>query len=112
MFGENTAEDRKKFQEDINQTHRLFKQFISRNRPQITIDQIATGEHWYATDAINLNLVDHLQTSDSYLFAASKKSTIFELSIAQKPSIIEKFTKSVQAKILSLYPNDLKTLGL
>ncbi len=102
LFGKNTKEDRDKFQEDVNQTHNLFKQFISKNRPQININKIATGEHWYATDAINLELVDHLQTSDSYLFAASKKSAVFELSIQHKPSIIEKFTKSVKSNLLSM----------
>ncbi|UMX50545.1 S49 family peptidase [Klebsiella pneumoniae] len=33
MLGENTEEGRRKFREDLNETHHLFKDFVHRMRP-------------------------------------------------------------------------------
>ena len=67
MFGENTPEGKAKFEEELQQTHALFKHFVERYRPSLNVEQVATGEHWYGEDARALNLVDKLQTSDEYL---------------------------------------------
>ncbi len=49
MFGENTEKGREKFTEDLEETHDLFKDFVSENRPQLDIARVATGEVWYGT---------------------------------------------------------------
>ncbi len=67
VFGENTEAGRKKFQSDLEKIHTVFRNYILSNRQMLNIDEIATGEHWLATDALQLGLVDHLQTSDDYL---------------------------------------------
>src|SRR5690606_7316845 len=87
LFGENTKKDREKMQEDIDNTHELFKNFIHENRTNIDIDKVATGEHWYGTDAISLKLIDTLQTSDDYLLAASRQADIYELCYKVKKSL-------------------------
>ena len=46
VFGEITDKGRKKFSEQIEDTHSLFKSFVKEYRPQVNIDQIATGEYW------------------------------------------------------------------
>lgn len=66
MFGENTDEGKAKFEEELQQTHNLFKHFVSKYRPQLNVDKVATGEHWYGQDALDLKLVDQLQTSDEF----------------------------------------------
>ena len=43
VFGENTDKGRQKFQEDLELTHVLFKDFVSRYRPQLDIDQVLGG---------------------------------------------------------------------
>jgi serine protease SohB len=66
-FSDVTSEAREKFLEDLGETHRLFKEFVNENRPQLDIDELATGEHWHATQAIEFGLVDKVQTSDDFL---------------------------------------------
>ncbi|HAG03611.1 MAG TPA: protease SohB, partial [Leclercia adecarboxylata] len=51
LLGENTEEGRQKFREDLNDTHQLFKSFVQQMRPTLDIDQVASGEHWYGTQA-------------------------------------------------------------
>ena len=45
MFGENTAEGKAKFEEELQQTHELFKHFVEKYRPQLNVEKVATGEH-------------------------------------------------------------------
>ena len=94
MLGKNTEEGRKKLQSEVNETHELFKQFVKDNRPKIAIEKVATGEHWYGTQALALGLVDKIQTSDDYLLKASHTQNIFELKMAQKRTLAEKLVKS------------------
>ena len=69
LFGENTEEGRQKFQEDIMAIHRHMVTFIQQHRPQLDMQQVATGEHWLAQEAKELGLVDQLATSDDYLLS-------------------------------------------
>lgn len=90
IFGENTEKGRKKFQEEIEDTQTLFKHFVTANRPILNIDQVATGEHWYGTRAIELKLVDTLMTSDDYLLSASKDADIYQVCYRVKKSLGDK----------------------
>lgn len=54
VFGENDAEDRAKYQEELEQTHELFKHFVNTYRPTLDVAKVATGEHWYGEDALKL----------------------------------------------------------
>ena len=67
MFGKNTDEDRAKLKEELEDVHSLFKGAVSRYRPDLDLDKIATGEHWYGTRALELGLADELKTSDELL---------------------------------------------
>jgi len=79
MFGENTDAARAKFQEELDQTHSLFKDFVAGNRPQVALARVATGEHWYGTQAMELQLIDEIRTSDDYLLERAKDADVFEL---------------------------------
>lgn len=104
VFGKNDEEDKQKFQEELEQTHVLFKDFINTYRPQLDLEKVATGEHWYGSDALALNLVDKLQTSDSYLLEKIKDQQVYALHSRQKPTLAEKlgFANSVQMGVESL----------
>ena len=56
VLGENTEKGREKFQEDLDVTHELFKNFVSQYRPQLHIDEVATGEVWLGVAALNRQL--------------------------------------------------------
>ena len=44
LFGENTDADRAKFQQEIEDAHALFKDFVARFRPALDLPRVATGE--------------------------------------------------------------------
>ena len=96
LFGENTEKGRLKFQEEIEEIHQLFKDFIQQNRPVIDIQQVATGEHWLASKAQELKLVDELITSDDYLLNASQQADVYEVRYIAKKSLPEKLGLAVQ----------------
>ncbi|GAL22015.1 possible protease sohB [Vibrio maritimus] len=54
MFGENTDKARDKFKQELEETHGLFKDFIRDHRPELDLDKVATGEHWFGTQAKDL----------------------------------------------------------
>jgi len=90
VFGENTEKGREKFQEDLEITHELFKNFVARYRPQLAIDEIATGEVWLGLAALGKLLVDELKTSDEYLAERAKEAELFQLHYVQKKSLQER----------------------
>ena len=98
VFGENNDEDRAKYQEELEQTHELFKHFVNRYRGMLDLDKVATGEHWYGEDAVHLNLVDRLQTSDSYLLERMENHDVYALHSRQKPTFAEKLGLSQAAE--------------
>ncbi len=93
MFGENTRDGRQKFQDDIDEIHFQFKDYVLKNRSQLDISKVSTGEHWLALDAIKLNLVDELQTSDSYLDGKLQTHRGYQISIKGKQSFADKLLK-------------------
>ncbi|UUY06961.1 protease SohB [Pseudomonas sp. J452] len=91
VFGENTDKGREKFQEDLETTHVLFKNFVARYRAQLVIDEIATGEVWLGIAALDKQLVDELKTSDEYLAERAREADLFHLHYAEKKSLPERF---------------------
>lgn len=90
VFGENTEKGREKFQEDLDVTHQLFKDFVSRYRPQLHIDDVATGEVWLGVAALNKLLVDEIKTSDEYLSERARDSNLYHLHYAERKSLQER----------------------
>ncbi len=90
MFGENDDEDRAKYTEELEQTHELFKHFVTTYRPELDLAKVANGDHWYGEDALKLNLVDELSTSDAYLLQQMEKYQAYALLSRQKPTFAEK----------------------
>lgn len=79
LFGENTDAAREKFRGELDQTHGLFKAFVAEYRPALELDKVATGEHWFGTQALALGLIDELRTSDDYLLQRVAEAEVFDL---------------------------------
>jgi serine protease SohB len=99
MFGENTEKGRAKFVEDLEDTHVLFKEFVSEHRPQINIEEIATGEIWFGRRAKDVNLIDEIKTSDEYLLSQIDTADIFQVEYIFKKSIQEKLGLAAQGAV-------------
>ena len=101
MFGENDDLGREKFKQELEETHQLFKHFVSDHRPQLDIDKIATGEHWYGSQALDLQLVDIIQTSDDYLLDNVDTKHIVQVQYQKSKKFTEKLGKSVASTVES-----------
>ncbi len=99
VFGENTDKDREKVREEIEDAHDLFKEFVAEHRSEIDIARISTGEHWYGKRALEMKLVDVLQTSDDYLLTAARDAELYEISYVRRKPLIERMFSSA-AKLL------------
>ena len=90
LFGENTDKAREKMREELEETHGLFKDYVKVQRPDLDIEKVATGEHWLATRALELGLVDRLQTSDDYLMAARRDAQLILLSYTERKKLLDR----------------------
>ncbi len=95
MLGENTDAAREKFREELEDTHKLFKQFVSEHRPQVAIDKVATGEHWFGTRALAIKLVDELKTSDDYLLERATTADLYAVRYRKKKPLAERLQLSL-----------------
>ncbi|OUS34789.1 protease SohB ['Osedax' symbiont bacterium Rs2_46_30_T18] len=104
MFGENTEKGKEKFIEEIQDTHLLFKEFVAQARPNIDIDQVATGEVWFGRRALEQNLVDELNTSDDFLMQICQSADVYQVRYEIKKSFGERLsdmTVKTSGKVVS-----------
>ncbi|MCX8955946.1 protease SohB [Erwinia psidii] len=94
FLGENTDQGREKFRENLNETHVLFKQFVQQMRPALDIDSVATGEHWFGTQALEKGLVDAVGTSDDLIIEQLSSREVIAVRYARRKRFIERFTHS------------------
>ncbi|MDA0681186.1 MAG: protease SohB [Proteobacteria bacterium] len=97
MFGKNTDEDRAKLKEELEDVHALFKDAVARYRPNLDLDRIATGEHWYGTRALEMGLADELKTSDELLAELAKDHDLYRLSYKIKLPLQKRLMASADA---------------
>lgn len=101
VLGKNTKAGRHKAQEEIDLLHELFKQFILDHRAHLDMDQVATGEHWYGKQALDLQLIDAIGTSEDYLLRASETCDLYAI----KSTVRQKWTD----KLFRVYTKLLNT---
>jgi serine protease SohB len=90
LFGKNTEEGRQKLQQELEDIHELFKSQIQANRPQVDIEHVATGEHWYGMRALELKLVDEIRTSDDFVLAACKEREVYHVAYKRRRTLPER----------------------
>ena len=95
VFGEITERGKKKFQEELEDTHQLFKDFVKAQRPALDLAKVATGEHWLARRGLDLGLVDQLRTSDEYLMSRAAEANLFRVAFERTPSLRERLGRTV-----------------
>lgn len=103
MLGKNTDKGREKVQDEIDEMHTLFKNHIAQYRPQVPMDQVATGEHWYGIQARDLRLIDELCTSDDFLLQKSKDSQVFVVAYHLKKNWSQKLSHTLYSGFTGLW---------
>lgn len=102
MLGKNTPKGRAKFQAELELIHKNFRDYVLTNRAELDLDEVATGEHWLAMDAVGLRLIDSIQTSDEFIINKIASHTVYQIEVYYKPSLLEKILKPT-AKLLHPY---------
>ena len=62
-----TKEDLEKAREDAEAILDLFKGYVKANRPALDLEDLATGEVWFGTDAVEKGLCDEIITKDDLI---------------------------------------------
>lgn len=94
VFGEITEKGKDKVQEDVENIHAIFKNWVKDHRPSIEIDKISTGETWVGSQAKERYMVDEIKTSDECIVEACLDADVFEIEF--------EFRKSIQDKLGSV----------
>ncbi|MBU2875144.1 protease SohB [Marinobacter salexigens] len=112
IFGENTDKGRQKFLDDLEDTHDLFKDYVSERRPELDIAAVATGDIWFGKRALEVKLIDEIKTSDEYLIEACERADVVSVSFERKRTLPEKLGLATSAalehtvwKVLSAFRN-------
>lgn len=100
MLGENTEEGRRKFLEDLADTHALFKQHVRQRRPMLDIEKVADGDIWYGQQAVDLGLIDEIKTSEGYLSQRAQEGiSIFEISLTAPRSLVSRLAHGAESAV-------------
>lgn len=100
LFGKNTEEGRQKLQQEIEEVHGLFKQQIAAHRPQVDLERVATGEHWYGVRARELALIDEIRTSDDLLREAARDRDLYLVRFKRRKRFAERLVGGVESRLL------------
>ncbi len=102
VFGEITETGLRKFQSQIEETHDLFKDFVSKNRPKMDIEKVATGEYWYGTQALGLGLIDQIRTSDDYIVSHYQNADVFTVRHHGRRRLADRVSESLTKAFYNL----------
>lgn len=99
MFGKNTDEDRARLKAQLEDVHQLFKDVVAQYRPRLDLQKVATGEHWYGRQALDLGLADELVTSDELLAARSAERDLYHVSFKIKQPLQKRLLSGVDGAL-------------
>lgn len=99
VFGENTEEGRQKFLADLEDTHGLFKEYVSERRPALDIQAVANGDIWFGRRALEVKLIDDIKTSDEYLIEACDRGEVVSVSFQRKRTLPERLGLATSAAL-------------
>lgn len=102
MLGKNDDAGREKMQQDIEQTHQLFINFIKKFRGDLDIDKVATGEYWYGNDAINLGLIDEINNSEDWLLKQHPTANLYNITYQVKQKLSQRLSGQIKNMVCHL----------
>merc|ERR1712238_653579 len=83
-----TQEDLAKSEEDIAEIFNLFKGWVEQSRPQLDIEEVATGETWFGPAALEKGLCDDIKTVDDVLLEyVDNNYNVYEVKYDPPPEV-------------------------
>lgn len=102
VFGEITESGLTKFRSQIEETHQLFKNYVAKNRAKVEIAKVATGEYWFASQALETGLVDAIGTSDDCIVARCQTHSVYSVRFVTRRKLSERISETMSAAAQSL----------
>jgi serine protease SohB len=99
MFGENSDEDRAKLKEELEDVHELFKSAVSQYRPNLDLEKVATGEHWYGTRALDMGLADEIKTSDEVIAGLIADRELYRVAFKFKQPLQKRLMANIDSTL-------------
>jgi serine protease SohB len=99
MFGQNTDADRAKLKEELEDVHALFKSAVTRYRPALDLEKVATGEHWYGARALELGLADEIKTSDEVIAGLVAERDLFQVAYRVKQPLPKRLMANIDSAL-------------
>jgi len=96
-LAEVTEEGRAKFQEQLDEMHGLFKDFVHQHRPSLDIDRVATGEAWVGPRTLELGLADEVKTSDEVVLAHLEERDVYRVWLERPKSVADRLSIGTKA---------------
>lgn len=79
--------------------HGLFKSAVRTYRPDLDLDKVATGEHWYGSRALELGLADEIKTSDELLTELAADRELFRVAYHIKQPLQKRIMASIDSTL-------------
>jgi len=79
--------------------HSLFKAAVGKYRPELDLDKVATGEHWYGTTALELGLADEIKTSDELLMELVVDRDLYQLTYRIKQPLQKRLMANIDSTL-------------
>ena len=103
LFGKATDEKREKLKAQLEEVHLQFKNYVSKYRPNVDLEKVATGDHWLGEKAKALGLVDEIMVSDDYILSLlDQKKQVYKVQVKEEELKGLKKVLNAKAKSLSL----------
>ena len=111
-----TEEDVAKEQSELEEVLRLFKDFVSENRPSLDIDLVATGETWFGKAALEKGLCDEIRTVDDvFMDFVAKDYRVLDVSygvtVTKRKNRLSDFLSSGRSRFGGLVSNAIRWLA-
>ena len=75
------------------------------------MDKVATGEHWFGQQALELQLVDELATSDDIILEKMKDKSVLSVKYKVKKPLLQKIGKQAEESIEGIIHRNLTKMG-
>jgi len=99
MFGRNTDADRAKLKQELEDVHALFKNAVARYRPQLDLEKVATGEHWYGAQALELGLADEILTSDAVIAGRVAERDLYHVAYRVRQPLPKRLMANIDSAL-------------
>jgi serine protease SohB len=112
LLGKISDKGREKLQEQLEETHALFKEAVAANRQSLHIEEVATGEYWFGTRAKELALVDELMTSDDYILSRIPDARVLQVALESPYGLPRRLARRFEVAFVRVVRRLLSRLGV